>query len=76
MITLFIAHTDTRHFSFEGVGATEDAAMAALILALKRHAKQYATDKQWLAEAIRIAKDEHRVRQITSGGAYRDHEKL
>jgi hypothetical protein len=76
MTTLYIARTETRNYDFEGVGATEDDAMLALLVALARHAEQQPVAADWLADAVRIATEERRIRQIRAGGAYRDGEPL
>jgi hypothetical protein len=41
MTTIFVATMETRHFSFEGYGATYEEAVQALRTAWNKHAEQY-----------------------------------
>lgn len=72
MTRLFLAWTDTRHFSFEGVGLTEAAARAALAQAAKAHAAEYGADPDYMRDAVNGAE----VRELVAGEGYRDRERL
>lgn len=72
MTRLFLAWTDTRHFSFEGVGETEAAARAALAQAAEAHAAELGADPDYMRDAVNAAE----VRELVAGEGYRDRERI
>ena len=66
------ASLDTRNFSFEAYGTTDEKARNVLIAAFKKHAiRSKMTPDWWEAFADGI-----RYREIELGAAYRDREAL
>ncbi len=66
MKSIWIATLDTRSFSFEAYGDSHDAARAALMRGLARHAEVYRLSPDWF-EPGNIE-----VRGAAFGAAYRD----
>ena len=63
---IYRAEYESRNFHFEGYGTTESQAKKALMLALKRHTKQFKLDKDW------YHKDDIFVLEYEIGEPYRD----
>jgi hypothetical protein len=72
MTTLYLAWTESRHFTFEGVGRTRQEALTRLQHALERHAEQYQLAPDWVPEMLA---SEPLMRVLTPGG-YRDRDRL
>lgn len=70
---IFVASVDTRSFSFEAYGQTEDKAMDALKIGLEKHKSQHPTvGKYWVTEVCGDAN----VREVAFGTCLRDREIL
>jgi hypothetical protein len=63
---IYRAEYDSRNFEFVGYGTTESQAKKTLMLALKRHTKQFKLDKDW------YYKDDIFVLEYEIGEPYRD----
>lgn len=72
----FIATAESRNFKFEGHGATETDALAALDAAFFRHGQQYELPAEWHVEAGLTAEGSITLRPFQPGAAYRDREEL
>lgn len=70
MTKLWQATLETRNFSFEAYGATEDEALSALKAGCTKHAKQYQIEDGF-ASVEQVA-----MREISIGTCYRDREAL
>lgn len=69
-IVMWRAVYESRNFSFEAFGTTEDEAREVLLDGLNIHADQYGCDSDWFhSEDIFVEK-------IESGRAFRDHQPL
>ena len=66
------AALDTRKFSFESYGKTENSARKALLYALKRHGEQYELESDWYQDFTQDIV----YRRIVIGQAYRDRSPL
>ena len=71
---MWIATYETRHFSSEAYGATEDEARSALTAGLKAHAAEYGATADWLEEAL--SAEEWECRLVEAGRCYRDREAM
>jgi len=71
--TLWIATVETRHFTFEGAGATSLDARMAVREAMYKHGRQYLLPDDWQDE---FCADGIQVREYVAGECYRDREKL
>jgi aminoglycoside N3'-acetyltransferase len=67
-MTFWLATLATRHFDFEAVGVTEDAAREALAAGLAHHAEQHSLDQNWTFDMLNDAN----VRLLALGACYRD----
>lgn len=72
MITFHRASLDTRHFSFEAFGGTDDEACDALRAGLIRHATTYRLEPDWW----HAFEDDIEVRSVTLGACYRGPEPI
>jgi hypothetical protein len=66
------ARLETRHFSFEAYGTTDEEARNALIAALRKHGGQRQIALDWWEDFA----DSINYREIELGRAYRDRELL
>lgn len=66
MIGLWIATLETRHFTFEGTGASEGEAVDVLKQGLRRHAEQVGISAAWFEPL------DCNVRHYERGRAFRD----
>lgn len=73
MSDIFRAELDTRHFSFEAYGTTEENARQLMVITLVRHAVQTGISAADLIEAMRGSINVYRV---AVGQGYRDREPL
>lgn len=73
-----VAHIDTRHFEFEGVGQDEHEARLALQAAWKRHCDQAINAGQYIDRDYLTPEDiaDSTVYAYTIGASYRDHEEI
>jgi hypothetical protein len=72
MQRIFKAAVETRHFSFEGYGASENEAMEALSAVLRIHETQYPVADGFIENAMA----DSQLNEIVVGGGYRDSELL
>jgi hypothetical protein len=66
------ARLETRNFSFEAYGTTDEKARDALITAFKKHAAQWKISPDWWEDSA----TDIGYREIELGRAYRDREPL
>lgn len=69
-VEIFVAETETSHFTWQGIGLTRKQAIDALMKAWKAHAKQYDCDPNYLQ------RDEINVFSGTPGQGFRDRDPL
>jgi hypothetical protein len=67
---IYRAEYDSRNFEFVGYGTTESQAKKTLMLALKRHTKQFDLAKDW------YYKDDILVLEYEIGTPYRDRSEI
>lgn len=70
---IYKAELETRNFSFEAYGETDQAAIYAMNEGLEKHAIQL---RIVVGDFIRSVEDDIIVRQIDLGRAYRDREPI
>lgn len=71
MKTIYLATAESRNFSFQAVGSSEQSAMLALNDGLRIHADQYDLDPEWFEEWADI-----QVVPLMLGMVYRDGSQL
>jgi hypothetical protein len=71
MKTIYLATAESRNFSFQAVGNSEQSAMLALTHGLRIHADQYDLDPEWFEEWADI-----QVVPLMLGMVYRDGSQL
>jgi hypothetical protein len=71
MKTIYLARAESRNFSFQAVGSTEQSANLSLLRGLKLHGKQYSLDAGWWEEWADIS-----IEPMTLGEVYRDGSQL
>lgn len=67
---MHIATIETRNFTFEGAGATQEEAMDALRRGLDEHTAQHKLEPTWFGSYLPHVE----MRQIEPGACYRDRE--
>jgi hypothetical protein len=73
MKTFYLAKGESRSFSFQALGETEEIALAALHKSLTKHGKQYQISPNWWRDAVNI---DIFVEEIKLGKGYRDGSEL
>jgi hypothetical protein len=72
--SLIMARVESSRFTFEGVGLTKGQAFAALMDALRAHAKGYELPADWFKE-MRLHDDVFYM-TLSPGCGYRDHQQI
>jgi hypothetical protein len=75
---IYRAYYHTRHFDFEVLATDKDAAIANLIVGLRKHAKQYGLAHGWWAEGFGNAPTDEifEISEFELGRAYRDRQEI
>jgi hypothetical protein len=73
---LIIATLETRNFTFDGVGATEADALAALRLACRAHCAATDAQMRYFTDLLREDGGNVAIRVLTPGVGYRDNEPI
>lgn len=68
----YILTLETRHFSFEAHGITEEDAIEAIGRAMKVHARQYNLPEDWDTFYL----DSFKTRKFTPGAGFRGDEQI
>lgn len=68
----FILTLETRHFSFEAHGETEEQAIEAMGLTLQVHGKQYHLPEDWADPFL----NDFKTREFMPGAGFRDDARL
>ena len=74
--SLWVAEYESRHFSFQAVGFSEQEARQALLRGLQRHGAQTGLDADWFAwgySSVDEFLSEVNVDEVPVGGCLRDH---
>jgi hypothetical protein len=71
MKTIYLARAESRNFSFQAVGSTEQSANLSLLRGLKLHGKQYDLEAGWWEEWAEVS-----IEPLTLGEVYRDHSQM
>lgn len=71
MKTVYLARAESRNFSFQAVGSTEQSANLSLLRGLKLHGEQYNLEAGWWEQNAEIY-----VQPLILGEVYRDNSQM